>query len=299
VSRRLGALNLALARVARPKLARTAGPEAGAVEFARIAGRLFRVPPGLCMIPDRRAARPLWRVTCGPAVAGRTVLFLHGGAYFAGAAATHRGMMGRLARLARVEVVAPDYRLLQEAPFPAAFEDALAAWDHLRRGHEARAIVIAGDSAGGGLALALLAHLLARGEQPAGLVVFSPWTDLTLSGASLMTGREVVLPVERMAEVAAEYLAGADPRDPRASPLFGGFDGAPPVLIQVGSEEALLSDSERIAERLRGAGAEVHLRVWARCPHVWQLFDGWLPEARAALREAAAFVQTSFERARR
>lgn len=299
MSWRLAALNLFLRHLGRPRLARTPTPEAGAAEFAFIAEHVFRVPPGLCMIPDSGAPVPMWRMTCGPAAPGQIVLYLHGGAYFAGSPATHCGLMGRLARLAEVEVAAPAYRLLQVQPFPAAFDDALAAWEHLRRARGAGEIVIAGDSAGGGLALALLAHLLARAERPAGVVVFSPWTDLGLSGASLATGHEVLLPVERMAEVAAQYLAGADARDPRASPLFAAYPAAPPVLIQVGSNEALLDDSRRMAARLQAEGADVRLTIWEDCPHVWQIFDGWLPEARLALREAADFIQTSFVAASR
>jgi acetyl esterase/lipase len=229
----------------------------------------------------------------------RVVLYLHGGAYFSGSAVTHRGLIGRLSRLARVEVVAPDYRLLQEAPFPAAFDDCLAAWDWLRLAREARDIVIAGDSAGGGLALALLAHVMARGERPAGVVVFSPWTDLGLSGSTLGSREEVILPVERMAEVAAAYLGEVEVRDGRASPLFARFADPAPVMIQVGSGEALREDSERMAKVLRAAGGEVVLEVWDGCPHVWQIFDGWVPEARAALRRAARFIQTSFDKARR
>jgi acetyl esterase/lipase len=240
------------------------------------------------------------RVTCGRADRRRIVLFLHGGAYFAGSAATHLGLAARLARLARVEVALPDYRLLQEAPFPAAFDDACAAWDHLRAcGYPPEGIVLAGDSAGGGLALALLARVLAQGERPAGLVAFSPWTDLSLSGRTLGSAGEVLLPVGRMREAAGAYLGGADPRDPRASPLFAAFPGAPPVLIQVGGGEALADDSERMAARLREAGAEVVLQVWEGCPHVWQMFDGWVPEARAALIEAAGFIQTSLASASR
>lgn len=241
----------------------------------------------------------MWRISCGPVISGRIVLYLHGGAYFAGSTETHKGLMGRLSRLSRVEVAAPDYRLLQVAPFPAAFDDCLTAWNHLRQGREPGEIIIAGDSAGGGLALALLAHVLAQGERPAGVVALSPWTDLTLSGATLGSGREVLLPVERMAEVAAEYLAGAEARDVRASPLFATFVEPPPVMIQVGGREALRDDSERMAQVLRMAGGEVVLEVWDDCPHVWQIFDGWVPEARAALRRVAHFVQTSFDRASR
>jgi acetyl esterase/lipase len=299
VSRRLRLLNLICARVLRPRLVRTPSPRAGAADFARMARMVFRRPRYLCAVPDLGAPVRMTRVTCGAAAVGPVVLYLHGGAYFSGSARTHLGLAGRLARLAGVEVAVPDYRLLQAAPFPAAFDDALAAWDHLRRGRAASDIVLAGDSAGGGLALAVLAHVLARGERPAGVVVFSPWTDLTLSGGSLGSAGEVLLPVERMAEVAEQYLAGAEVRDPRASPLFAGFACPPAVLIQVGSGEALRDDAVRMAEVLRAAGGVVDLRVWEDCPHVWQLFDGWIPEARAALREAAGFVQTSLARARR
>jgi acetyl esterase/lipase len=299
VSRRLSALNLFLARVVRPRLIRTGTPEAGAADFARAARWTFRVPGGLCIVPALDAPVPVWRITCGPVSEERVVLYLHGGAYFSGSAVTHRGLIGRLSRLARVEVVAPDYRLLQEAPFPAAFDDCLAAWDWLRLAREARDIVIAGDSAGGGLALALLAHVMARGERPAGVVVFSPWTDLGLSGSTLGSREEVILPVERMAEVAAAYLGEVEVRDGRASPLFARFADPAPVMIQVGSGEALREDSERMAKVLRAAGGEVVLEVWDGCPHVWQIFDGWVPEARAALRRAARFIQTSFDKARR
>jgi len=283
-------------RVGRPRMARTPSPAAGAAEFARFAKAAFRKPPRLRVVPVRGAPVAMSWISAGRVPVGPVILYLHGGAYFSGSAETHAGMIGRLSRLAGVEAVAPDYRLLQEAPFPAAFDDCLAAWDWLRRGRAAGEIVIAGDSAGGGLALALLAAVLVRGERPAGVVVFSPWTDLTLSGGSLATAREVILPVERMGEVAAEYLAGAEARDGRASPLFAGFAGAPPVLIQVGGDEALLDDSRRMAAVL---GEAAVLEVWEGCPHVWQIFDGWIPEARAALRGAARFVQTSLASARR
>lgn len=300
MSLRLSLLRAACALVVRPRLARTPSPEAAALDLER-AGRLFfRRPPFVCAIPDLGAPLPVTRVTCGPAEPRRIVLFLHGGAFLAGSAATHLGLAARLARLARVEVSLPDYRLLQQAPFPATFDDACTAWDHLRaRGYPPEGILLAGDSAGGGLALALLARVLAGGERPAGLLAFSPWTDLSLSGATLGSAREVLLPVGRMREAADAYLGGADPCDPRASPLFAAFPGAPPVMIQVGGGEALADDSERMAARLRAAGAKVTLDLWEGCPHVWQIFDGWVPEARAALVRAAGFVHTSLASARR
>ncbi len=296
VSRRLRLLNRVMARVVRPRMARTMDPAAGAAEFARFAAVGLRRPGGLSVLPAVGAPVKAWWIAAGPVRRGPVILYLHGGAYFSGAAATHAGMAGRLSRLAGVEVLAPDYRLLQEAPFPAAFDDALAVWDWLRRGRDPGEIVIAGDSAGGGLALAVLAAVLARGERPAGCLVFSPWTDLTLSGGSIATAGEVMLPVERMGEVAAQYLNGAEARDPRASPLFGAYPDAPPVLIQVGGDEALRDDSVRMAAVIGDAAV---LEVWEGCPHVWQILDGIVPEARAALRGAARFVQTSLASARR
>jgi len=278
----------------RPGLARTKTPEAAARDFARGAPWLLRPPPHLCHLEMPVAGRMLHRISAGPVATRRAICFVHGGAYLSGSPVTHAALCGRLARLAGVEVFAPTYRLLQQAPFPAAVQDVLAGWDAvLALGYRPQDVVIGGDSAGGGLALALLAELCAQGQRPAGLFAFSPWTDLTLSGDSLrrLGPRDPILPVERMAEVVALYLAGAAPTDPRASPLLAGFDRPPPVMIQVGAEEALLDDSRRMAARLRQAGGKVRLDEWPGAPHVWQLLDGWVPEARAALREVAGFVR--------
>ncbi len=302
MSWQLSVLNIALRRLARPRLARTPTPEAGARDFDRQARLLFRVPPLTCHLVDTTGPVPLHKITAGPVQSGKAILYLHGGAYFSGSGRTHLGMLSRLSRLTGIAICAPDYSLLQDAPFPAAFDDAVAAWDWLvSRGHHPTDIVLGGDSAGGGLALALMAHICARHAPPAGLFAFSPWTDLTMSGQSIASNgpRDVILPVERMAEAAGVYLDGALPDDPRASPLFAMFDAPPPVLIQVGSTEALLDDSRRMADRLRAAGGTVDLQVWPGAPHVWHVFDGWLPEARAALNDAARFIQTSFDRANR
>jgi acetyl esterase/lipase len=302
MSWRLRAAAVLLRAAVRPRLRRTRTPAEAAADFSRAAPLLLCRPPFL-----RDLVRPCggvathW-IAAGPCRPDRVVLWLHGGAFLSGSGATHAGMLGRLSRLSGVEVAAPDYRLLQQAPFPAALEDARAVWDGLALlGYRGADIVLGGDSAGGGLALALLAGLLARGECPAGAVLFSPWTDLTLSDPEVFRrGRhDPLLPVERMAEVRDLYLAGADPTDPRASPVLADFAGAPPVLIQTGAEEALRSDSERVAARIRATGGEVTLELWPGCPHVWQMGDGWLPEARAALRTAARFVQISFDRTSR
>ena len=159
------------------------------------------------------------------------------------------------------------------------------------KGYRPQDIMLGGDSAGGGLMLALLAHLCQRGTPPAACFAMSPWTDLTLSGASLQSPSEVLLPVTRIPEVVARYLDGAAADDPRASPLFADFPAPPPVLMQVGSGEALLDDSRRMAKKL---GRKADLRIWPNVPHVWPFFADYLPESRAALAEVAEFVQTSF-----
>ena len=265
-------------------------------------GRLFsRPPPGLMRLVRHHHGLEWHWISAGPAVAGRVILYFHGGAFVAGSPATHAAMLGRLARLAGTEVCAPRYPLAQEAPFPAAPAAALAAWEGLRTlGYAPSDIVIAGDSAGGGLAAGLLAQLLGRGERPAGMLLFSPWADLVLTGESLARNGpgDPILPVERIGEILALYLAGADPADPRASPVLADYPDAPPALIQAGAEEALLSDAERLAARLREGGGAVTLELWAGCPHVWQLTDGWLPEARLALRRAATFTGACFTPAR-
>jgi acetyl esterase/lipase len=287
--------------VAKPSLRHTRTPERAARDFAR-STRLLPHPPFVRHLERPLNGVPAHWIAVGDPAPGRAILWLHGGAFFSGSGRTHAGFLGRLATLSGVEVVAPDYRLLQEAPFPAALDDALAAWDGLAAlGLRPSGVALGGDSAGGGLALSLLSLLLARGERPAALALVSPWTDLTLSGESLRSHgpRDALIPVERMAEVVALYLGGADPRDPRASPAFADYPGAPPALIQVGDREALLSDAEAVAARLRAGGGEVTLDLWPHAPHVWHAFDGLVPESRAALARMAAFLQTSFESANR
>ena len=297
---RLSLVNAVLRRVVRPKLRRTLTPDEADRDFARAARLIFRHPPYL-LHQERRlnGLRVHWLRT--PQVRqDRVILYVHGGAYFSGSGETHAGLAGRLGKCAGTQVVLPDYRLLQEAPFPAAFDDVLGTWQGLRSlGYAPGDIAVAGDSAGGGLALALLAHLLAEGERPAALFAMSPWVDLTLSGETLETPKEALLPVERMPEVVELYAAGTAPEDPRLSPLFADWTDPPPVLIQVGQDEALKSDADRMAQVLRDAGGTVTLQHWPDVFHVWQIMDGWLPEARAALRAGGDFLQTSLDNANR
>lgn len=293
-SRRLALLSAGLRVAVKPWLARTETPEQAARDFERAAA-LFRQPPHLRLL--RRGAPRLCWISAGRCAPRRVILWFHGGAFIAGSARTHRGMLGRLSALAGLEVCAPEYRLAQEAPFPAAFEDARAAWNALAElGYAPGDVVLGGDSAGGGLALALLAALSREGVRPRAFLGFSPWTDLALTGPSLAgnAAADPLLPVERLEDVVELVRDGADPRDPRLSPLYARFEGPPPVLFQVGDTEILRDDTLRMAAALRAAGGEVTTEIWPGAPHVWQIFDGWIPEARAALAGAARFAQSSF-----
>jgi len=197
-----------------------------------------------------------------------------------------------------MRVFAADYRLAPEHPFPAAVEDALAVYRGMvAAGVVMRSFAIAGDSAGGGLALATLLAAKAEGlPMPACALLFSPWTDLAGTGASLVENRErdPMLVSDRLREGGEVYLNGADPTNPFASPLYGALAGLPPILIQVGAGEILRDDSTRLAARAREAGVRVELKIWERMPHVWQISHGFLPEARRALDEAAAFAKACF-----
>ena len=294
MSRRLALLNAALRFGNKPALARMQDPVRARAMMERGARWMFRAPPGLIVTEAVLGVVPGLHISGGQGEPGHAILHLHGGAYIAGSPRTHQAMLGRLSRLSGLEVFAPDYRLAPEHPFPAALEDAAAAFAGLlARGYAPKRIALGGDSAGGGLAFALMARLCAAGTPPGFAYGFSPWADLTASGASIRSNAaaDPMLPAGRLADVAQMYLQGQAAGDPGASPLFADFLGAPPVLLQVGSTEILLDDTLRLAERLRGFGAAVDLQVLPNTPHVVQLFDGWVPEARRALRAAAAGIR--------
>jgi len=192
-------------------------------------------------------------------------------------------------------VLALDYRMAPEHPYPAALNDALAGYCWLLdQGAKPDRILLAGDSAGGGLTLALLLKLRDEGVPlPAGAVALSPWTDLATTGASLHTKADTdpMLVASEIPHHAAMYLGGADPRDPYASPLYGDPRGLPPTLIQAGGDEVLLDDGVRMAEKMQAAGCDVELQVWPRMPHVFQLLATVMPEAQAAVAEIARFAR--------
>ncbi len=225
----------------------------------------------------------------------RVVLYLHGGGYCSGSIASHRTVAGGIARAARLRTLALGFRLAPEHPYPAALEDALGAWGWLRgQGIAAERICVAGDSAGGGLSLALAMTLRARGETlPGCLWLLSPWTDLTMSGESI-TDEDAVDPLIHkgyLESLAGAYLAGHDPRDPMVSPLFGEMAGLPPALIQVGSDETLLDDSFRLARKMGVAHVAVTLQVYPRMIHAFPVWQKRLAEGRRAIAQAAAFLE--------
>lgn len=294
MSMRLRLLNRLLRLVVKPGIARTRTPEQAA-RGVRRAALLARQPPHLRFL--QRPGGLCW-ISAGPCVPRRVILYFHGGGFISGSPWTHRGMLGTLSLRAGVEVCAARYPLLQEAPFPASFDAACAAWGRLLRlGYEPGDIVLGGDSAGGGLALALLAWCCGKGTPPRAALAFSPWTDLAMTGATLATNARAdpLLPAARMSELVEIYLRGADPRDPRASPLYAAFPGAPPVWLSWADTEILRDDVSRMAEVLRDAGAEVQEDRHPTAPHVWQLFNGWIPEADRSLAAAGRFVQASFD----
>jgi acetyl esterase/lipase len=222
------------------------------------------------------------------------LLYLHGGGYIACSAVTHRRITVFYARQG-FRVFAPDYRLAPEHRFPAAVDDAVAVWRGLLE-TGAGPIVISGESAGGGLCLALMLALRDSGlPLPAAAALFSPWTDLTCSGDSIRANdrRCAMLTGAGMLLAAGDYLASADPCAPLASPLFADLRGLPPLLVHVGGSEVLLDDSARLAERARAAGVPVDLRVFPVVAHAWQLAPHLVPEARESLRDASAFLRAA------
>ena len=225
---------------------------------------------------------------------GRAIAYFHGGGYATGSVEAFRSLSSHLARATRARVLAADYRLAPEHPFPAALDDATAAYRFLlAAGHAPEHVALAGDSSGGGLALSTLVALRDAGEpMPAAAACISPWTDLTLSGPSLHANAETdpMVSAKTLALMADAYLGEHDRRAPTASPLFADLAGLPPLLIQVVTGELLLDDARRFAERAEAAGVDVTLDEWDDVFHVWHSFADLLPEARAAFDAIGAHV---------
>ena len=248
---------------------------------------------------DANGVAAEWTLT-PEAEPARVILFLHGGGYVSGSLDSHRRMVGQAGREARARTLALAHRLAPEHPFPAALEDAIAGYHFLlSQGFDPKRIAVAGESAGGGLAIAMLVSIRDRGVPlPACIWCSSPWVDLELIGGS-MTAKAPVDPLIQkpyLMELAAAYLSGTDPRTPLASPIYADLRGLPPLLIQVGSAETLLDDSVRLAGVAGAADVRVTLEVWPDMIHAWHLFYQQLAAGRRALARVGAFIHSNFGR---
>ena len=256
---------------------------------------MFPVEPDIVSREVDAGGVPADWVTVDGSDADHVVLYLHGGGYVMGSRNTHRGLAGRIARAAKASVLLPEYRLAPEHPFPAAVDDATTCWRWLiSQGFAPQRMAIAGDSAGGGLTLATLLALKADGAPiPACAVALSPWTDLEGSGPTAEPGAvdDPMLTPDGLRVTGQQYAAGAL-RHPLAAPLHGDLAGLPPLLLQVGTREVLLSDSTRFAEKARAAGVDVTLEIEEGLIHVWQMFPD-VPEAQSAVQRIGAFIRAN------
>jgi monoterpene epsilon-lactone hydrolase len=280
----------------------TQQPEGAPLDIPRwrnfLTAMAARVPDGVAVLRTEVSGCVVdWLVPDGADTSAR-ILYLHGGGYVGGSAHTHRALAARVAQAAGCAALIMDYRLAPENPFPAAFEDVLAVLDYVAQigpdgaYGDARKLFIVGDSAGGGLALAALLELRGRLRVDAA-VTMSAWTDLACTGESHTTRltAERYLAPHLMLPTADAYLAGWEPRDPRASPLYGDPTGLPPLLMQVGDSEILLDDTLRFAGKARASGVDVTCQVWPEMVHVFQAFAAILPEAQQAIADAGEFLK--------
>jgi len=221
------------------------------------------------------------------------ILYFHGGGFRIASALAYRSYGSHLAAVLGARVLLVEYRLAPEHKFPKAVDDCFAVWESLlAEGIDTGRIVIAGDSAGGGLAASVTMHALADGVLPAGVICCSPWVDLTITADTYDTNAESDKLFSRTSaeEAAPAYLGGADPTNPIASPLFGDWNGAPPLLILVGDAEVLLDDSRKLADVAQAAGVDVTLSVYPDMPHIWTMSYPAFPEAVEGVTEMAEFV---------
>jgi monoterpene epsilon-lactone hydrolase len=251
------------------------------------------LPEDVKTTPGRLGGVPVVTVETPASDPSIVLLYFHGGAYALGSAADSVGLAADIARRAGARAISVDYRLAPENPFPAAVDDAVAAYRALLDDGPAK-IAFVGESAGGGLVIATLVAIKDAGlPQPSSAMVFSPWTDLTVSGDSMVGKADVdpALTPEGMRTRARDYLGETDPASPLASPIFADLTGLAPLLIQAGSHEILLDDAVRLAARAAEHDVAVELQVWPQVPHVFQGFAALLDEADVALKAAAAFTR--------
>jgi monoterpene epsilon-lactone hydrolase len=270
-------------------------PDRDVVEARRLldeGGRLLRPPASVTLADGTEGGVPGEWLHPEPADATARILYLHGGAYVVGSRVSHRGLAGKVAVEVGADTFLAEYRLAPEHPFPAALDDAIAAFDAIAGEVGPDRVLVAGDSAGGGLAVALGVALRDRGAGvPGAIAAFSPWVDLTASGASIheLNEVDVMLDGSRVGEIAAVYCDQTPVDDPLVSPLFADLTGFPPLLVHAGTAEILRDDAVRLVERAREAGVDASLRLYEGMWHVWPAFWRWVPEGRQAIREVARF----------
>ena len=270
---------------------------------ADIAEQRSRIDEAMAQIPlaEGTVSEPFVRsgvagIECRPvelADNAPIVLYFHGGGFRIASALAYRSYGSHLAAVLGARVLLVEYRLAPEHKFPKAVDDCFAVWESLlAEGIDTGRIVIAGDSAGGGLAASVTMHALADGVLPAGVICCSPWVDLTITADTYDTNAESDKLFSRTSaeEAAPAYLGGADPMNPIASPLFGDWDGAPPLLILVGDVEVLLDDSRKLADVAKAAGVDVTLSIYPEMPHIWTMSYPAFPEAVEGVTEMAEFV---------
>jgi acetyl esterase/lipase len=256
----------------------------------------FKFPPDVLYEPIVIEGLPAAWVTQSRVSTEQVILYLHGGAYVLGSLTIYRPTVATYAQAIGARFLMIEYRLAPEHPFPAAVDDARTAYHWLlAQGIRPEQIVVMGDSAGGGLTVALLLAL--RDEQtplPAAAVCLSPWFDLACTGESMRTRAkaDVILTPQMLKKAADAYLGTTDPRTPLASPLYADLHGLPPMLLQVGTEDILLDDAKRLALCAREAGVSIELEVWPNLIHVWQTLGRRLPEARQAIAHIMRFTRT-------
>lgn len=273
-------------------------PIANRRELLNQVGERFPLPRNLICRKASVGAVPCEWLTFPDAPADKLLFYIHGGGYVSGSPRSHRHLVASLAKQSNISALLIDYRLAPEHPFPAGLTDVLIAYKALlAEGFSAENIIIAGDSAGGGMSLSLLISL--RSENiplPKAAILLSPWTDLTVSGASI-ENRQHSDPYLRRDAIdlfVKHYCQEASPGHPLISPLFADLQGLPPLFIQAGNDEILLDDSVRLAENARLAGVDVDITVWPHMWHVWQFFIHLLPESRRANRDIVNFIKNTF-----
>ena len=271
-------------------------------DLVRKTAALFRMPEGVEETRGNASGIPVAWLTPRTHDAGRVILYLHGGGYCLGSIDTHKHLAAMLAESAGARACIVDYRLAPEHPFPAAVDDAVGAYCwliHMQRVAPDK-VIVAGDSAGGGLVVSMLVAVRDAGlPLPAAGVCLSPWTDLTSTSETLTTKakEDPIVQIEDTKELAEWYLGDRDWATPLASPLFADLKGLPPLLIHVGSAETLLNDSLHLAEKAEGAGVDITLDVWDEMIHVWHFYAQLIPEGRDAIAAAAAFMKEKFGKA--